>query len=134
MLSEASETALSIAGVIVRWVFVVWVSVAVILAARWILGFEFMMTAIRLGTYFTGALTIFWAGATALVSLNSYALTLRDGHFLQDFQVGVAATWLNGVFGALTLTALVAHFLLSTAAATHRAQDTGRNVTVGGTA
>lgn len=131
-LSQAVEMGPGFAGVVIRWVFVAWASVAAILVARWLLGLEFKMAAIRLGTYLTGALTIFWVGIAGLLSLNSHALTMRNGHPLQDFEVDVAALWLNMGYGAATICALVVHFRFSISLAERRARAEDRDVSVGG--
>lgn len=132
MLSEAGETGLSFAGVVIRWVFFVWASVAVILVARWMLGLEFTMTAIRLGTDLTGALGIFWAGATALLSLNSAVQSMPEGSFVQEASIGLNALWLGIAICAATICALAVHFYASISIAERRTQNTDRGVAAGG--
>ncbi|UTX53310.1 hypothetical protein [Leucobacter aridicollis] len=132
MASEAVETGLSFAGVVIRWVFFVWASVAVILVARWMLGLEFKMTAIRLGTDLTGALGIFWAGATALLSLNSHVATMREGRFVEELNIEFTALGLNMFIGTATIVALTVHFYASISLAERRTQNTDSGVALGG--
>lgn len=132
MAPEAVETGLSFAGVVIRWVFVVWASVAVILVARWLLGLEFKMTAIRLGTTLTGALTIFWTGATAFISLNSHVATMREGRFVEELNIEFTALGLNMFIGTATIVALAVHFYASISIAERRTQNTDRGVAAGG--
>lgn len=68
-----------------RALFYVWAGVAVLLAARWMLGFKFSMTGIRFGNYLSVVLGFVWCGSWFFIETARYVLQFKVRIGVDDF-------------------------------------------------